>query len=194
MTNQLSSLPSPSLAGENKQPLPIASLRYRDGLVAGALSGVMFAAALGIPSLISGLASGGNTESGNDYFPAGMLDNLAAGMMFLLGGMVLGLVIGTSVTLVFGSFIEKIHAKSDQSRWLPLWVVIWLAAMIGALVLIGLMALMPFLFLLSPILIPCGALSGLIAAGAYMRKSKFIAHPWSIYFPNNLANTQTKQP
>ena len=195
MPNQPSPLPlrHASLTGEDIQALPIPSLRYRDGLAAGALSGVMFAAVLSVPSLILGLSSGGNTESGNDYFAAGMLDKLAASIMFLLGGTVLGLVIGTSVTLVFGSLIEKIHAKSDRSRWLPLWLVLWLAAMIGSLVLLGLMLLMPFMFLLAPILIPCGAFAGLIAAAVYMRRSKYIAHPWSIYFPNNLADTLSKQ-
>lgn len=193
MTNQLSSLPPASLAGEDKQALPIPSFRYRDGIAAGSVSGIMFAAGLSIPTLFTSLSFGGNNESGNDYLVVSMANYLAASLMFLLGGMIFGLVIGTSATLIFGSLIERIHAKLDRSRWLPLWLVLWLAAVIGGIVLLGLMALMPSLFLLAPILIPCGALSGLIAASVYMRRSKYIAHPWSIYFPTSLADNQTKQ-
>jgi len=193
MTNQLSSLPPASLAGEDKQALPTTSVRYRDGIAAGAFSGVIFAAILSLPSLLTGLAYGGNTESGNDYWVVGIQDYLTASVVFLFWGLIFGLVIGTSATLVFGSLIEKINARSDRSRWLPLWLVLWLAALIGGLVLLGLLALLPSLFLVAPILIPCGALAGLIAAAVYMRKSKYIAHPWSIYFPNNLADTLSKE-
>jgi hypothetical protein len=193
MASQLSLPPLSPPAGEDRQALPTPSVRYRDGITAGAFSGVTFVAILSLPSLLTGLAYGGNTETGNDYWVVGLQDYLIASVVFLFWGLIFGLVIGTSATLVFGSLIEKIHAKSDQSRWLPLWLVLWIAAMIGGLVMLGLIGLAPSLFLMAPILIPCGALAGLIAAAVYMRKSKYVAHPWSIYFPNNLANTQTKQ-